>query len=121
MDRSVLLAHIRRTHFAPGDVEKARSDARKIADFLRSCATGRKNGVDGRRIRVFGIGSAFASYRRFRQDSDIDLLVEGIPPAEFFAATAKAAELSSFPVDIIPMESARPEFLELVWSEAVEL
>ncbi len=107
----MLLSHLRRTHFSEGDRGKAQAEARGIAAFLKQRYP----------VRVWGIGSAFARDRTFRQDSDIDLLVEGIPPGDFFAATAKAADLGSFPVDIVPLESAMPEFLDLIWQEAVEL
>ena len=74
----------------------ALSDAKKIADCLaEQCGA-----------VVYGIGSLFEPDRVFGPRSDIDLVAQGIPPARFFSITARAASLSSFDVDIIPLEDA---------------
>ena len=49
MDRDVLLAHIRATHFESGDRDRAEEDTRRIARFLK------RSGARS----VVGIGSAF--------------------------------------------------------------
>jgi predicted nucleotidyltransferase len=51
----------------------------------------------------------------FREGSDIDLAVEGVPRAEdFFALLGDAMSLTSFPIDIVQMEKIEPEFAELI-------
>ena len=106
-----MLEHFRKTHFAPGNRGKARTDARAIARFLK----------DSFGARVIGIGSAFAGERRFRPDSDIDLVVDGLPPEHFFAAGARASEMTQFAVDLIPLESATEALRAVVEEEGVEL
>ena len=111
MDRDVLLTHLRKTRFAPGDRARAQADARAIADYLK--------GQYG--ARVVGIGSAFVETRPFGQRSDIDLVVEGLPAAEFYRASARAAEMTSFSLDVIPFESSTPLLRERVEAEGVAL
>jgi predicted nucleotidyltransferase len=111
MDRQRLLAHLQRTHFAPGDRDQAQADARVIAAYLK-----REYGA-----RVIGIGSAFAPDRPFRQTSDIDLVVEGLPARAFYCASACAAAMTRFALDLIPLESATPLMRRRVESEGVPL
>ncbi len=111
MDRNDFLAHVRRTHFAPGNREAAQSDAYRIAHFLR------QQGAS----RVIGIGSAFAPTRRFTKRSDIDLVVEGLPPSRFFRASATAADMTAFALDLTPVESAADYMRRAVDDEGVDL
>lgn len=111
VDRSTLLAHIRTTHFASGDRERACSDARSIAAYLR----------DTFGARVWGIGSAFDHSRRFGTESDIDLVVDGLPDRRFFHAYSRAASMTAFPLDLLPLQSASEAIAELVRREGVEL
>jgi predicted nucleotidyltransferase len=111
MDRSTLLAHLRRTHFAPGDGRRALEDAHAIADFLKREYS----------ARVIGIGSLFEPDRRFRDTSDIDLVVEGLPAERFFEATAKAASMTDFELDVIPFEDANDYMQEAARTKGVEL
>lgn len=111
MDREVFLAHLRNTRFASADRDQAQADARAIAAYLKRLYE----------VRVIGIGSAFVTDRPFRQSSDIDLVVEGLPAAEFYRASAQAAAMTQLDLDIIPLESATALLLELVRKEGVEL
>jgi predicted nucleotidyltransferase len=111
MDRHLLLAHLQRTRFAPGDRDRAQADARVIAAYLK-----REYGA-----RVIGIGSAFSPDRPFRQTSDIDLAVEGLPAQSFYRASARAAEMTRFALDLIPLESATPLMRRRVESGGVPL
>ena len=86
-------------------------DARRIAEYLK----GECPAV------VFGIGSAFETGREFGPDSDIDLVVEGIPPERFLSTTAKAALLTRFCVDIIPFETASELVRQRVREDGVRL
>ena len=111
VERDALLAHLRKSRFSEERRERALLEAREIADYLK-----RSYGA-----RVIGIGSVFASDRPFRSDSDIDLVVEGIPAEHFFAASARAAELTSFSLDLIPLESSTPALREALEEEGVPL
>jgi len=74
----------------------ASTDAHKIARHLaEQCGA-----------VVYGIGSLFEPDRIFGPRSDIDLVAEGIPPERFLSITARAASLTEFDVDIIPLEDA---------------
>ena len=111
MDRNDFLAHVRRTHFAPGNREAAQSDACRIAHFLR------QQGAS----RVIGIGSAFVPTRRFTKRSDIDLMVEGLPPRRFFRLSAQAADMTAFELDLTPVESAADCMRHAIDEEGVDL
>lgn len=111
MDREVLLEHLRRTRFSSAGRERARSDAGRIAAFLRN---------EGAQC-VIGFGSAFAPDRRFKPTSDIDLAVEGLPASRYFSALAHAQDMTRFRVDIFPLESALDYLRESVQKEGVPL
>ncbi|MCY4123521.1 MAG: hypothetical protein OXG72_21650 [Acidobacteria bacterium] len=111
MDHRLFLDHIRRTRFAPGDHAAAQADARRIARVLR------EEGAS----RVVGIGSAFVPNRRFTTRSDIDLVVEGLPPQRFFRASARAADMTAFELDLTPAEAAADYMRRAVDDEGVDL
>ena len=113
MDRLLLLEHLRRTRFAPGDRARARRDARRIAAFLR------QRGAE----RVVGFGSAFLpeEEKRFTTRSDLDLAVEGLPPRHFFTTLARAQRLTDFQLDLVPLESATAFLRKTVREEGVPL
>jgi predicted nucleotidyltransferase len=94
--RERLKAYIERTHFARGDRESAKKEALKVAEFLK----------EKYRVEVFGIGSLFEGLRRFRPDSDIDLVVKGLPKGRYFEALGSITYLTSRSVDLIPWEDA---------------
>ena len=111
MDRQALLRHIRATHFEAGDRPRARADAQRIAEMLR------RQGAK----RVFGIGSAFEDDRPFTRRSDLDLVVEGLPPALFFSAWAQAEKLATAVVDLKPLETATAAFRSALRERGVSL
>ncbi len=45
---------------------------------------------------------------RFCETSDIDLAVWGLEPQAYYQVRAELENMSSFPVDLVPMEDARP-------------
>ena len=70
---------------------------------------------------MIGIGSAFVPDRRFTRRSDIDLAVEGLPSERFFRASAQAADMTAFELDLIPVESTTDYIRQAVGDEGVEL
>lgn len=111
MDRDALLAHIRATHFESGDRDRAVADARRIARFLQQ---------SGARS-VVGIGSAFDPERPFNHQSDIDLVVDGLPARRFFSVSAKAAAMTQFHLDLTPAETATPALLRVAGEHGTRL
>ncbi len=111
MDRRVFLDRFRQTRLPRDRRARARSDARRIAAFLR------QHGVS----RIVGIGSAFASGRRFTSRSDIDIAVAGLPAERFFSVSAQAADLTDFELDIIPIESATEAMRRTLREDGVDL
>ncbi len=87
------------------------ADAQRIAQVLRE-----KYGCS----RVVGIGSTF-NEKDFTEHSDIDLVAFGLPAQKYFAISAAIGRLTSFEVDLIPAEDARPLTRKLVEEEGVEL
>lgn len=70
--------------------------------------------------RVILVGSLARG--EFRLGSDIDLAVEGLAPGLFFRAGADLeAEARGFSVDLVPIESAQPPFLDAARREGVVL
>lgn len=72
---------------------RAEAGARKAAEFLAG-----KYGVT--RAVLFGS----LPEGRFREGSDIDLGVEGLPKEKYIGALVGAEEAAGFPVDIKPLE-----------------
>jgi len=72
-------------------------------------------------FREFGVRKVvlFGSLTRgeARPESDIDLAVEGLPPAQTFRAMARAAEAAGRHVDLVPVEGTRPEILAIIERE----
>jgi uncharacterized protein len=70
--------------------------------------------------RVVLVGSLARG--EFAQGSDIDLAVAGVPSEAFFQAGAELERLADgFEVDLVPLESANPFFLERAAGEGVVL
>ena len=111
MDRRVLLDHVRRARLPPGRRARAKSDAQRIAAFLK------RHGAR----RVVGVGSAFDPARRFTWRSDIDIAVAGLQADRFFELSARAADLTDLPLDIIPIESATESMRRAILEEGVDL
>ncbi len=111
MDRSVLLDHLHRSRLPPGRRAEATSDARRIAAFLK------RHGAH----RVVGIGSAFDPARRFTWRSDLDIAVAGLPADRFFELSARAAQLTDLPLDIVPIESATERMRRAILEEGTDL
>ena len=98
-------------HFESRGRPRARADARRIAELLR------RQGAK----RVFGVGSAFEENRPFTRRSDLDLVVDGLPPALFFSAWAEAEKQTALAVDLKPLETATEAFRSAVYERGVPL
>jgi uncharacterized protein len=88
-------------------VELARQawvDVQEIAELLRA-----KFGAT--RVIVFG---SLVRGNHFDAESDIDMAVEGILPQDYFTAMAAVNEVSHQWVDLKPLESLEPHFLQKV-------
>jgi uncharacterized protein len=83
---------------------QAWADIQKVAELLR-CKFG------ATRVIVFG---SLVRDDRFDAESDIDMAVEGILPEDYFTAMAEVNEVSHQWVDLKPMESLEPHFLQKV-------
>ncbi len=93
--------------------ERAWAVARAAAELLKSR-------FGARRVRVFG--SLPTPW--FRERSDIDLAVEGIPPERRGEAEAAIADLApEFHVDLVPVEEIHdaPRLLRRIEEEGVDL
>ena len=100
--------------------ERAWAVARAAARLLRAAARLLKERFGARRVRAFG--SLPTPW--FRERSDIDLAVEGVPPERLGEAEAALAELApDFRVDLVPLEALRdaPRLLRRIEEEGVDL
>ncbi len=57
----------------------------------------------------------------FTEHSDIDLVVFGLPKGKYFSISSEIGDLTTFEVDLIPAEGARPFTMQIVAEEGVEL
>lgn len=86
--------------------------ARQVADSLREQ-------FGATHVMLFG---SLAHGCWYTHDSDIDIAVWGIPPSRFFEALGVAEALSGdFKVDLLPVEDCKPEWREVILSEAQPL
>ena len=56
--------------------------------------------------QVYLFGSALTD--DFRDNSDVDLAVEGLPPEVFFSAMAEAGDILQRPLDLIDLDEDNP-------------
>ncbi len=89
----------------------ARADAESIARFLVA-------EFGARRVFLFG---SLTVPGTFRETSDIDLAAEDIPADLFIRASAEAARLTAFPLDLVPLEDCRPALRHVILGEGVLL
>jgi len=87
---------------------EARTEARRLAGLL-------SRSEEIRRVILFG--SAAASGKFFRPDSDIDLAIEG---GDVLAARAMV-ENSSFNIDLVSLDSVHPAIRERILAEGETL
>ncbi len=96
-----------------GVLELRRAKARKIAYELAQ-----KIGTSDPEIQeIWGFGSVFELWRKYRMDSDIDLAMTG---GNWFSACS-LAEHPEFPVSLIDMNDTTAEFNELLKKNGVLL
>jgi len=55
---------------------------------------------------VFIFGSAVKG--RLRPESDVDMAVEGLPPAVYFTAVSKVTDILGRPVDLVDLDDRTP-------------
>jgi predicted nucleotidyltransferase len=98
--------------------ENAAIAARKLQADTEGRRLARLLGESDPQVRsVWGFGSVYESGRPYRMDSDIDLAVEG---GDHFAQL-RLVETSTFPVDLVDLDSSGQTFAALVKERAIEL
>jgi len=89
---------------------EAMEAARRVADLL-------KHEYAVRRVILFGS----LAWGGFREDSDIDLAVEGIEKARYFTALVDAGRLTDIPVELKPLEECQGLIRERILKAGVVL
>lgn len=69
---------------------------------------------------VWLFGSMLTLHRVHLQ-SDIDLAVKGLNPAQYLDAVVELLELSEFSVDLVQIEYAQPRLLDAIAQQGIEL
>ncbi len=105
-----------KTMLAAADVELAK---RKKLAYSTAKACARILADEFGAQRVILVGSLATG--RFRLDSDIDLVVDGIVGERFFAAVARMQDLSPISVDLLDAETLNPTLQTRVATEGVVL
>jgi predicted nucleotidyltransferase len=92
--------------------QKAFTIARQIADMLRR---------DFGATEVYLFGSVLHP-DEFHAHSDIDLAVDGIVPARYLTAVAKALIMAKeFSVDLVDIAECQPEFEDSILTKGIKL
>lgn len=87
----------------------------RLAKLPRAVALLR--GLGAERVWLFGSLSTGATH----EDSDVDLMVRGLPPGERTNAWLKLEELFEAPVDLVPEEAASSPFRQAVHSRGQDV
>lgn len=95
------------TTVAGGDVRQARA---RTAEAIEALAV--------RGMRAWAVGSLARD--EFRADSDVDVLVDCPPEAEYEAFRIVEDRLGAQPFDFIPASRLRPDTLRHLMEEAVD-
>lgn len=94
-------------------VRKALEEARRIADVLVS-------EYGATQVWLFGsLARALQGGEGFHERSDIDLAVDRIQEARYYAAVGQALHLASRPVQIVDLTSCSPALAEAVRREGI--
>jgi predicted nucleotidyltransferase len=94
-------------------LELRRKEAFKKAEEIASVL----GNSDAELEQVYGFGSVFEQWRRFRKDSDIDLAITG----GNWSKLMRAIPESDFSVDLIELELQNRDFIEYVKDKGVLL
>lgn len=97
-------AEMIRAFLARGQAERERAVEARVASLRArlSDVVGCLRARGARRVWLFGSLAWGGAHER----SDLDVAVEGVPPAELDRAHAELWELLGEPVDLVPIESA---------------
>lgn len=92
--------------------QKAFSIAKQIADMLRQ-------DFDATEIYLFG---SVLRPDEFHAHSDIDLAVDGVVPARYLSAVAKALIMAEeFSVDLVDISECQPKFEDSILRKGIKL
>jgi predicted nucleotidyltransferase len=102
------------------DEERLNIRAQEAASAAQKCAQVLYENYGARKVYLFG---SLNEPERFHEKSDIDLVVEGLPPHLYFKALAELWRLlpPGMELDLIPFEDADSELRERVVKEGVTL
>jgi predicted nucleotidyltransferase len=94
--------------------------AQEAASAAQKCAQVLYENYGARKVYLFG---SLNEPERFHDKSDIDLVVDGLPPRLYFKALAELWRLlpPGMQLDLIPFEDAASELRERVVKEGVTL
>lgn len=98
-----------RRRFVAQEAESRALAAQARLALTEAIAILRQHGA--KRIILFG---SLHQGRRFNRGSDIDLAVEGIPPAKFIRAGADLMMALDWPVDLKPLEEVDDFFRKMI-------
>lgn len=83
--------------------KQARQDLEKVIAIL----------IDDFKVKKIILFGSLAK-GNFSQESDIDLAVEGVSPSDYFHVLAQVNSMSDRWIDLKPLESLEPHFLQRV-------
>jgi predicted nucleotidyltransferase len=91
----------------------------QLVTRVREVAAELKRRFGVKRVILFG---SVANADWFASDSDVDMAVEGLSPANYWEAWRLAEEIiNNRPVDLIDMETAKDSLLRAIYKYGLEL
>lgn len=101
-------------------VRKAACEHRRERAWVAARAVAAKLKAEHGASRVVVFGSLVGG--TFHENSDIDMVVVSVPPAQFFRAWADVERVADgFEIDLVPLEDARPWVAAVLEAEGVTL
>lgn len=99
-----------------GEMEAGKSRREEALVVAEACATLLRERFGARRVILFG---SLAGQGPWHECSDIDLAVEGLPPADFFPAYSACRDLlpQGMELDLVPLEDAHPQMRARILGE----
>lgn len=122
LSREQWQAYIEAARQRPGPPELTEAEQQQreeLLDLARQVAAELKARFKAKRVILFG---SLAQAEWFRPDSDVDLAVEGLTAAHFWAAWRLAEEIvKTRPVDLVEIETAKESLRQAILRYGMEL
>ncbi|MCU0525593.1 MAG: nucleotidyltransferase domain-containing protein [Elainella sp. Prado103] len=98
--------------------QQQRERQQRGLEVARQAAQLLKQEFGAQRVRLFG---SLLDVGRVRQESDVDLAVDGLDDRRYLEAVAQLLDLSDFSIDLVQVEYAAPRIRQIIDQQGVDL